>query len=306
LKKLAEYGTLWKKKGGRLMELRQLKYFLAVADARSFVSAADTLFISRQAISKSVAQLEQELNVELFMRDSGGAFLTPAGMMFYERVRSLVMELDSVRSQMQSYGKRYQQRIHIAFSVGTVRIMEQRLLEYRENHPNVDITYEEQPESVCRQMLLEHKADLIVTTSAVEDPLFLTQEILSDPLGLLIKPQQELQEVMVKDLSWIPLAGLKDNQIETFCSRNGIHLRYSGFDTQRLLDLTAKGKCAMLVPECLVPETMANLAWIPIDDGGNWALYSSYARNARKNLMYSDVLQDIHKNVLIERSEGGK
>ena len=99
----------------------------------------------------------------------------------------------------------------------------------------------------------------------------------------------------MKDLSWIPLAGLKDNQIETFCSRNGIHLRYSGFDTQRLLDLTAKGKCAMLVPECLVPETMANLAWIPIDDGGNWALYSSYARNARKNLMYSDVLQDIHK-----------
>ena len=42
------------------MELRQLKYFLAVADARSFVAAADTLFISRQAISKSVAQLEQE------------------------------------------------------------------------------------------------------------------------------------------------------------------------------------------------------------------------------------------------------
>ena len=100
------------------MELRQLKYFLAVADARSFVSAADTLFISRQAISKSVAQLEQELNVELFMRDSGGAFLTPAGMMFYERVRSLVMELDSVRSQMQSYGKRYQQRLNIAFSIG--------------------------------------------------------------------------------------------------------------------------------------------------------------------------------------------
>ena len=81
------------------MELRQLKYFLAVADARSFVAAAESQYISRQAISKSVAQLEQELNVELFMRDSGGAFLTPAGMMFYERVRSLVMELDSVRTR---------------------------------------------------------------------------------------------------------------------------------------------------------------------------------------------------------------
>ena len=287
------------------MELRQLKYFLAVADARSFVAAAETLFISRQAISKSVAQLEQELNVELFMRDSGGAFLTPAGVMFYERVRSLVMELDSVRSQMLSFGKRYQQSVHIAFSVGTVALMEQRLLEYRESHQNVDITYEEQPEAVCRQMLLEHKADLIVTTSQVEDPLFYTREILSVPLGILIKRQQELGEVSVKDLSWIPLAGLKDTQTENFCSRNGIHLRFSGYDTHRLLELTAKGKCAMILPRCLAPEDQQELCWLPIDDGGNWTLYSSQSRNVRKNLMYSDVLQDIHKKVLTIRSEGG-
>ena len=45
------------------MELRQLKYFLAVSDARSFVSAANTLYISRQAISKAVGQLEAELGV---------------------------------------------------------------------------------------------------------------------------------------------------------------------------------------------------------------------------------------------------
>ena len=89
------------------MELRQLKYFLAVADARSFVSAAEKQFVSRQAISKSVAQLEEELNVELFMRDSSGAFLTPAGIMFYERARAVVMELDNLRDQMQAYGTRY-------------------------------------------------------------------------------------------------------------------------------------------------------------------------------------------------------
>ncbi len=288
------------------MELRQLKYFLAVADARSFVAAAESQYVSRQAISKSVAQLEQELNVELFMRESGGAFLTPAGMMFYERVRSLVMELDSVRSQMLSYGKRYQQSIHIAFSVGAVGLMEQRLLEYRESHPNVDITYEEQPEAVCRQMLLEHKADLIVTTSQVEDPLFYTREIRSMPFGILIKRQQELGEVSVKDLSWIPLAGLKDAQTESFCNNNGIHLRFSGYDIHRLLELTAKGKCAMIMPRCLAPEGQQDLCWLPIDDGGNWTLYSSQSRNVRKNLMYSDVLQDIHKNVLMNRSEGGQ
>ena len=83
------------------MELRQLKYFLAVADTRSFVSAAGDLYISRQAVSKAVAQLETELGVELFVRDTNGAFLTPAGLMFYDRIRSSVIELEQVREEMQ-------------------------------------------------------------------------------------------------------------------------------------------------------------------------------------------------------------
>ena len=64
------------------MELRQLKYFLAVADARSFVAAAETLFISRQAISKSVAQLEQELKFPLFERIGRKNYLTAGGQEF--------------------------------------------------------------------------------------------------------------------------------------------------------------------------------------------------------------------------------
>ena len=78
------------------MELRQLKYFLEVADARSFVGAANNLFVSRQAVSKAVGQLEGELGVELFVRDPSGAFLTPAGLIFYDRIRSSVMELERV------------------------------------------------------------------------------------------------------------------------------------------------------------------------------------------------------------------
>lgn len=281
------------------MELRQLKYFLAVADARSFVAAAESQYISRQAISKSVAQLEQELNVELFMRDSGGAFLTPAGMMFYERVRSLVMELDSVRNQMLSYGTRYRQRLHVAFSVGILPVVEQRLLSYRENQNNTDLTYEEQPEGVCRQLLLERKADVIITTDPPEDPLFVTEKILESPFGILIKKQRELQDVSAKDLSWIPLAGLKDAQTEAFCRKWGIRLQFSGFDTQRLLGLTTQGKCAMILPLCLLPAEHPQLFWLPIEDGGNWEIYTSFARSSQKNLMYSDALQDLYKQVFL-------
>jgi len=84
------------------VELRQLRYFLSVADNRSFVSAAASLYISRQAVSKAISQLESELGVELFVRDPSGAFLTPTGLMFYERVRGIVMELDNLTEQMRA------------------------------------------------------------------------------------------------------------------------------------------------------------------------------------------------------------
>lgn len=281
------------------MELRQLRYFLAVADARSFVAAAEKQFVSRQAISKSVAQLEEELRVELFMRDSGGAFLTPAGMMFYERIRTLVMELDSVRSQMQSYGTRYQQRIRIAFAVGTVQLLEEALITYREKQHNAEITYDEYSEDICLRMLTEHQTDVIVTTAPVQDPLFVTKELLRSPFGILIKEQQELQDVEVKDLSWIPLAGQSDSQTEDFCKRNHISLRFRGYDTRRLLELTAAGKCAMVIPKCLVPEWMKDVRWLPIQDGGDWKLYTVCARNAGKNLMFSDALSELDKNVFV-------
>ena len=285
------------------MELRQLKYFLAVADARSFVSAAESQYISRQAISKSVAQLEQELNVELFMRDSGGAFLTPAGMLFYERVRSLVMELDSVRNQMISYGTRYRQRIHLAFSVGVLPMVEERLIDYRENQNNTEITYEEQPEQVCRQLLMERKADVVITTDPMADPLFVTDKILSSPFGVLIKEQKELRDISAKDLGWIPMAGRKDAQTDAFCGRWGISLRFSGYDTQRLLELTAAGKCAMILPKCLVPENQKGMIWLPIEEGGNWELYACFARSGQKNLMYSEALQELQQEVFTHLSE---
>ena len=115
------------------MEIRQLRYFLSVAENRSFVNAATKLYISRQAVSKAISQLEAELGVELFVRDTSGAFLTPTGLLFYERVRSIIMELDNLADQIRSTSNRYRQRIRIAFSIGTVSLVEDSLLSFRES-----------------------------------------------------------------------------------------------------------------------------------------------------------------------------
>lgn len=57
------------------MEIRQLKYFAAVADTLNFSRAAETLFISQSALSKQIADLERELGMVLLQRDTSAAYV---------------------------------------------------------------------------------------------------------------------------------------------------------------------------------------------------------------------------------------
>ena len=287
------------------MEIRQLKYFLAVADTRSFVSAAQALYISRQAVSKAIAQLEEELQVRLFMRDSNGAFLTPAGVMFYDRIRAVIIELDGVQSEMRRYGKRYHQHVRLAFSIGTLQLYEKELLAFRDAQKNVQIEYVECPEEMCSTMLLENKADMVISTSRLTDPAFSVGVLYRSRYGVLLQNQEKLSEVEtieLQDLSWIPLAGLADRQTEELCGT----LQYSGYDYNRLFSLVQEGCCALLLPECLVPKQWDHLRWIPLSQEKWWKLYHVHLQSLEKNLLYRSVLDELQIGVFgLEAQEGG-
>lgn len=278
------------------MELRQLKYFLAVADARSFVSAANALYLSRQAVSKAVGQLETELGVELFVRDSNGAFLTPAGLMFYDRIRSSVMELEQVRADMQRYGARYHQRIRLAFSVGTMPLYETKLQAFLQEQENVELEYRECPEEQCLKLLSEHKADLVICTGVPSDPELSVQVLLQSPMGVLLKKNEELiqlDSVEMRDLSWLPLAGIQDGGNEQFCKAHNLRMQFTGLDMYRLFRLSQMGKCAMLLPQCLVPVQMEDLCWLPVEQAESWTVRAVRLRSMENNVLYLSAVDDL-------------
>lgn len=282
------------------MELRQLKYFLAVADARSFVSAANALYISRQAVSKAVGQLETELGVELFVRDSNGAFLTPAGLMFYDRIRSSVMELEQVRTEMQRYGARFHQRVRLALSVGVMQLYEQALFSFRQGQENIELEYQECPEESCLTLLREHEADLAICTRKPQSADFSSQVLARSPYGVLLQEKEALAEadtLELRDLSWIPLAGMSDGANQALCRKYSLHLQYTGLDLYRLFCLTQSGMCAMLLPECLIPASMPGLRWLPLEEPEDWTLYAVCLRSLENNVLYHTALDDLQSRV---------
>lgn len=80
------------------MELRHIRYFLAVADALHFTKAADRMHVSQPALSAQIKQLEQEVGVPLFDRSGRSVQLTRAGTIFREHARNVLRELELAQS----------------------------------------------------------------------------------------------------------------------------------------------------------------------------------------------------------------
>ncbi|MGN7948901.1 LysR family transcriptional regulator [Microbacterium sp. 22215] len=85
------------------MELRQLRYFMAVADELHFGRAARRLHMSQPPLSVQVGRLEREVGVPLFDRSTRRVTLTPAGLHLQERARRILDEVDAVRGEMRDY-----------------------------------------------------------------------------------------------------------------------------------------------------------------------------------------------------------
>lgn len=285
------------------MELRQLKYFLAVADQRSFVSAANVLYISRQAISKAVAQLEQELQVELFMRDSSGAFLTPAGVLFYDRIRGTVTELEQIRKEMLDYGAHYRQRVRLAFAIGTLTLFESTLQRFAAAQKNADIEYEEYPEEQCCRMLLERQADAAVLTQLPELMQLEGSLLARCEVGALMPERSPLAE---KPL--LPQQALGSCELAAHTEFEWIpdhkNIRYRGYDYYRLMQLAVQGKCVLLLPELLAAAMPAGSCWRQVEGAPQWSVYAVRAKSPGGSSLSNTLLDELQQ-ALCMQSEGG-
>src|SRR5271170_4787784 len=82
------------------MELRQLRYFKAIADARSFARGAHQLCVAQPALSRSIASLEGEIGQVVFFRHSAGVTLTDAGARLYEHAVGVLRRMQMLSDEM--------------------------------------------------------------------------------------------------------------------------------------------------------------------------------------------------------------
>lgn len=82
------------------MEIRQVRYFLAVARSRNFSRAAERVHITQPALSQQIRKLEEELCTPLFERHRQGVSLTPAGMAFYAYALAITDQTERIKAHL--------------------------------------------------------------------------------------------------------------------------------------------------------------------------------------------------------------
>ena len=89
------------------MDIRVLRYFLAVAREQSFSQAAERLYLSQPTLSRQLKELEDELGKQLFVRGNKGVTLTEEGMMLRKRAEEIIELVDKTEEEVRAAGRRF-------------------------------------------------------------------------------------------------------------------------------------------------------------------------------------------------------
>lgn len=173
------------------MELRYLKYFLAVAETGSFTRAAADCFVAQSALSQQVARLEGEVGARLFHRTSRSVRLTAAGELLVPLARRILAEVDDARAELDALTglRRGRLRLGLIQTAGGATDVAAVLGEYRRRYPGIELHVRTAPSTEMVAAVAEGTLDLAVVGLVADraTPAGLVRQVLArDPLVAVV------------------------------------------------------------------------------------------------------------------------
>ncbi|WP_426958424.1 LysR family transcriptional regulator [Muricoccus radiodurans] len=170
------------------MELRQLRYFVAVARQQHFGRAAQRLNIAQPALSRQVQQLEEELGVRLFDRHTRGASLTPDGQRLLTRAEALLAEAETLRQDAHRGSDGPSGTVSLGVSPGMAELLAVPLVTAcARQHPEIRLRIVSGFSPLLHDWALEGRLDMVILSGAGDPTRFAMTPLLREPLCLLCR-----------------------------------------------------------------------------------------------------------------------
>jgi LysR family transcriptional regulator, hydrogen peroxide-inducible genes activator len=248
------------------MNLRDLQYFVAVAETRHFGRAAERCFVSQPTLSGQIKKLEGELGIALFERTNRSVALTPIGESLLGFARRAVEEVDALVQT----AKAHRDPLASPLRFGAIPTLSPYLMPLilgplRKAHPQLRLVLSEEVTEHLIRRLHQHEIDVALLASPVDEPEFECRELFIEPFWVahpVDHPLYDRDEIVPRDLDGVDILLLADghclaDQVMEVCAMEQrehsgamADLRASSLET--LLQLVGAGFGCTLVPALAV------------------------------------------------------
>jgi DNA-binding transcriptional LysR family regulator len=196
------------------MDVRQLRYVVAVARTMHFTHAADQLGVAQPALSQAVALLERQLGVALFERSSRRVQLTAAGKLFVDRAEQILTQLDALQKNMLAHAQLLLGKISVGtmvfFFLGQTRLSD-AVAEFTHLHPGIELAIDNNTVDQNLDAVRTGKLDLallnVVEGAKYEDLKFDVLDhdeiAVALPLGHHLSERSKIEFSELKDESFV-------------------------------------------------------------------------------------------------------
>jgi len=175
------------------ISLRQLRVFLAVARQQHFRRAAESLHLSQPAVSRHIAELESELGLKLFDRNTREVVPTEAGRYLESAIGRVLDELEGVLAHVHSESERRRGKVHVA-SVPTLSagLMPQCIAECARRYRELVIQLHDQAQTMVLDSVRGGEVDFGLAIEPPDTGEFDSELLLRDPFMLVCRPDHPL------------------------------------------------------------------------------------------------------------------
>ncbi len=278
------------------MDTRQLELFMIAYESKSFSGAAERAFISQQGISNSIAQLENELETQLFQRTNRGIIPTSAGEKLYHFALTYTGDWSALKSNLT--GDSPERSLRVGLDIGFMELLPHDIFtRYILEHPHDQIFIENYVD-VCKNRLLNGKIDLGFCSPPVDHELFDTVFEVSRKIQLVLSKSNPLagkQSVRISDLKGFNLIDIDLNTpvqlyYRNLCRQNGIipNIRLNASQGMHIAEMVSNNAAVSFYAgeANWLPE---NVVLLPFED---MDLSFGFQLVTRKNARYSESMSE--------------
>ena len=190
------------------MEIKQLRYFVKVAELNSVGKASDFLNIAQPTLSRTIRALEYELKTDLFSRDGRGVQLTPRGRRFLEHARGILHAADTAMDALDDGKSVYEGKVIIGMtpSIGQ-RIIPDYISRFSERFPRASLSIVEGYSQALAEQVVMGKLDFAFPLNPQASPNLVIEPVGAEVLYLIgAKPiGDNSEQVDLSNIGSVPL-----------------------------------------------------------------------------------------------------